>query len=65
MDKESAKLEVEKIVKKFLSIPKSERDSMPEEKINPYYLLGLLNSKNRDTIFKKGLTTYSDKPLLL
>ena len=33
MDKESAKLEVEKIVNKFLSIPKNERDSMPEEKI--------------------------------
>ncbi len=32
MNKESAKLEVEKIVKKFLSIPKNERDSMPEEK---------------------------------
>jgi len=33
MDKEKAKLEVEKIVKKFLSVPKKELDDMPEEQI--------------------------------
>jgi len=33
MDKESAKLEVEKIVKKFQSYPKEKLDSMPEEQI--------------------------------
>jgi len=31
MDKETAKREVEKIVKRFLLIPKDERDSMLEE----------------------------------
>jgi tRNA1(Val) A37 N6-methylase TrmN6 len=38
MDKESAKLEVEEIVRKFLSIPKNERDSMPEEKIKSWFI---------------------------
>ena len=33
MDKESAKLEVEKIVKKFQSYSKEELDKMPEEQI--------------------------------
>ena len=33
MDKEEAKEEVEKIVKKFLAIPKEELDDMPEEQI--------------------------------
>ncbi len=33
MDKETAKQEVEKIVGKFLTIPKKELDSMPEEQI--------------------------------
>jgi len=38
MNKESAKLEVEKIVEKFLSIPKNERDFMPEEKIKSWFI---------------------------
>lgn len=38
MNKESAKAEVEKLVNKFLSIPKKERDSMPEEKIKSWFI---------------------------
>ncbi|MFW6282934.1 MAG: Eco57I restriction-modification methylase domain-containing protein [Minisyncoccales bacterium] len=38
MDKETAKLEVEKIIEKFFSISKSERDSMPEEKIKSWFI---------------------------
>ena len=33
MDKEIAKQEIEKIVKKFLAIPKTELDGMKEEQI--------------------------------
>jgi len=38
MDKETAKQEAEKIVKKFLAIPKEELDDMPEEQIKEAFI---------------------------
>ena len=42
MDKETAKQEVEKIVKKFLSIPKKDLDGMKEEQIKFRFIEPLL-----------------------
>ncbi|MFH1585170.1 MAG: hypothetical protein ABIB79_00200 [archaeon] len=44
MDKETAKLEVEEIVKKFLVIPKKERDGMKEEQIKFRFIEPLLEA---------------------
>lgn len=49
MDKETAKLEVEKIVKKFQSYPKEKLDSMPEEDNK----ISLKNQRNLKEIFDK------------
>ncbi len=55
MDKEESKLEVEKIVKKFLSISKSELDEMPEEQIKFRFIEPLFEvlGWEREDIFKE------------
>lgn len=55
MDKEKAKQEVEKIVKKFLSTSKSELDEMPEEQIKFRFIEPLFEALGweREDIFKE------------
>jgi len=55
MNKETAKQEVEKIVKKFLTIPKKELDDMPEEQIKFRFIEPLFEALGweKEDIFKE------------